>query len=97
MKAFKNVICLSLCFFCLSSNAKKLEDLAYIIDQFEPYNYQTEDGHIQGFAVDILNQVWRFSEYHIDSHFKKGQRSHYFNGTHSICFCILLLRNIRNL
>jgi len=61
MKTIKNIVYLYICFFCLNTTANTLEDLVYIIDQFEPYNYQAEDGLIQGFAVDILNQVWRFT------------------------------------
>lgn len=56
------LICLSMGFFCLNTYAYKLDDLTYVIDQFEPYNYRAEDGRIQGFAVDILHQVWLQAE-----------------------------------
>jgi len=58
MKASKYIVCIFLSLFCLNSPAKTIADLVYVIDQFEPYNYQSEDGHINGFAVEILNKVW---------------------------------------
>jgi len=61
MKASKYIVCIFLSLFCLNSPAKTIADLVYVIDQFEPYNYRAADGSIQGFAVDILNQVWRLS------------------------------------
>ncbi len=43
---------------CLSARAFTMEELVYVTENFEPYNYE-ENGEMKGLAVDLLRLVWQ--------------------------------------
>jgi len=57
------LISISFSFFSGAVSSSELNQLNYLTEQYPPYNYQQEDGVIQGIAVDVLTAA---SE-HVDS------------------------------
>ncbi|WP_108651961.1 substrate-binding periplasmic protein [Dongshaea marina] len=58
MRLFSLVIML-LGLISFSSLAAKISDLEFITEQYAPFNYQDSMGKRQGFAIEILAQVWK--------------------------------------
>ncbi|EPJ53285.1 MAG: hypothetical protein OFPI_11160 [Osedax symbiont Rs2] len=66
LKRLATVLCYSLLLWQLPSMANNLDEVSLLTEGYPPYNYQGENGELQGIAVELLVAAYKHSNIDFD-------------------------------